>query len=231
MRRTGFTLLELLVVVAITGIMAAILLPALARAREAARRTSCAVNLSQIGIALWMYAEEHDGQFPWSGGGGDARCLDYMNRRYLNELGVFVCPSDTEATFRNYKGFPLVYPNAPVPLNESYRGSYDYFGAYTAAPIQAPEGMRPLPIVPLMWDIGMGRPDPDRPGRIIWAMDGANHIPGGGNVLWLDGSVTFMRLDGWAAINLPYRPDLEYVDPYSVIPNDQQAVTRGGAPN
>jgi len=60
----GFTLVELLVVMAIISILAALLLPALRKAMGAARTTACAANLKQMGIALQMYAEGFSGWLP-----------------------------------------------------------------------------------------------------------------------------------------------------------------------
>ena len=58
--RSGFTLIELLVVIAIIAILAAILFPVFASAKEAAKKTSCLSNLSQIGLGWMLYANDYD---------------------------------------------------------------------------------------------------------------------------------------------------------------------------
>lgn len=62
--RKGFTLVELLVVIGIIATLISVLLPALGKVRQASQRTKCASNLRQMGMAVFMYAQENRGQLP-----------------------------------------------------------------------------------------------------------------------------------------------------------------------
>jgi len=67
MRRIGFTLVELVVVIAILSVLAALAMPVYFGARELPRRATCASNLRQIGVAFSMYLADSDGAFPNTG--------------------------------------------------------------------------------------------------------------------------------------------------------------------
>ena len=88
----AFTLIELLVVIAIIAILAAMLLPALARAKETGRRIACMNNLRQLGIASHLYVDDNQGTYPVRS--GIDRWPDKFYDSYGKNVKMLLCPSD-----------------------------------------------------------------------------------------------------------------------------------------
>jgi prepilin-type N-terminal cleavage/methylation domain-containing protein len=106
--RSGFTLVEFTVVITIIAILAAILFPVFAQARKSATKQQCQSNLHQVGMALQLYARDHDGNLPPAH--NDLRPL---LTRYADSESILRCPEDPVA------------PAKPLRVNRGYV-SYQY---------------------------------------------------------------------------------------------------------
>ena len=150
--RGGFTLIELLVVIAIIAILAAMLLPALASAKERAKRIQCLNSLKQIGVALQIYVGDSSGKYPylcWKTGG---------SLWYPHQMARFTAANDPNP-LQGWMGLGQLYATkllsspgifycGSTPMNPTDNNSFAYYQTATYNFPFGGFGLNPLPLNP-----------------------------------------------------------------------------------
>jgi prepilin-type N-terminal cleavage/methylation domain-containing protein len=215
-RHGGFTLIELLVVIAIIAILAALLLPALAKAKELTKRISCLNNVKQLTLAAIMYADDKRGTFPEDGEqdphwiGPDFR--NTITNAYRVQRNQFYCPANpgwNRDTFWYYQSGTQATEPAVVgyfywPGEPDFNTSPSFYPNGAAIWDQRPIfAMRTTDraYYPLMWtDINRkylgswGRPgDPDPLTIGVNHFNRAGNSPEGSNEGYLDGHAEWVK--------------------------------------
>ncbi len=144
--RQAFTLVEMLVVIAIIGVLAGLLLPVLARGKDKAHDLKCLSHLRQLGTAVYLYADEHNHRLPAAERRPTTpvistnvlpRICDLLSNYVGGELKVFICPKD-KAGYHNQEG-----------------SSYEWNYTFNSQPIEQllfPGGTLSTEEAPLLYD-------------------------------------------------------------------------------
>jgi len=175
--RRAYTLLEVLVVLGIMALLAAILLPVFARVRENGRKTVCLSNMRQIMLAVSLYTQDSAGQFPPAIREGDALAfgLGCCGVSWTNPLSTYLstpqllhCPSDELWTQREKPSLVVGWQPIPSSYIANERCLTQKFATY---PYLAPPNAGPM--VPFTYSAF--ERDIVRPSTTVWMCDGVQN--------------------------------------------------------
>jgi prepilin-type N-terminal cleavage/methylation domain-containing protein/prepilin-type processing-associated H-X9-DG protein len=168
----AFTLIELLVVIAIIAILASLLLPALAKAKESAKRIQCVNGLRQLSMSVMMYADENEGFYPERGNSSTSTSNYWplLLQPYYVETKILYCPSDVPNPQNNGSGSAFAALSAKRSF--LFNGFNDYFKGMPSGLSKVPESA----VVESSETILFGEKDsgdgtPLNPGSGHWWMD------------------------------------------------------------
>ncbi|BDI30239.1 hypothetical protein CCAX7_22900 [Capsulimonas corticalis] len=150
-KKRAFTLIEILVVIGIICLVAAILFPVFAQAREKARCSACFGNYRQIGVAVHLYAQDADGLTPPDGGSFSGLISDC--RPYINTPAVFACPDDYDRAKEGRSGsyrMATLYQGLPLSCGwqDPYAAGHAAQPSSTVLTYEAEQDFAQSPITP-----------------------------------------------------------------------------------